>query len=178
MALNARKLTWLLAALAVITAAGAIREAQRVSQIERFNQAVLNGNTPVTDKQTYEAKFAVAYWLARSGKFQEATLLFNQLKDKGTARQQSAVQYNLGNIFFLRGLEINGRDMTVRDEAEYLLRQAKGAYQESLRLDHSFWDVRHNLDRVMTMLPSTPTPGIGESDSPGLIMGNIPVGLP
>src|SRR5690606_6972584 len=99
---------------------------------------------------------------ARSGKFQEATLLFNQLKDKGTARQQSAVQYNLGNIFFLRGLEINGRDMTVRDEAEYLLRQAKGAYQESLRLDHSFWDVRHNLDRVMTMLPSTPTPGIGE----------------
>jgi len=28
------------------------------------------------------------------------------------------------------------------------------------------------------MLPSEPTPGIGDSDSPGLIMGNIPVGLP
>jgi len=28
------------------------------------------------------------------------------------------------------------------------------------------------------MLPPDPTPGVGESDSPGLIMGNIPVGLP
>jgi hypothetical protein len=28
------------------------------------------------------------------------------------------------------------------------------------------------------MLPKDPTPGIGDSDSPGLIMGNIPVGLP
>ena len=45
-------------------------------------------------------------------------------------------------------------------------------------MDHSFWDVRHNLDRVLTMLPSNPSPGVGESDSPGLIMGNIPVGLP
>jgi mxaK protein len=28
------------------------------------------------------------------------------------------------------------------------------------------------------MLPPDPTPGVGDSDSPGLIMGNIPVGLP
>jgi len=28
------------------------------------------------------------------------------------------------------------------------------------------------------MLPATPTPGVGESDNPGLIMGNIPIGLP
>ena len=68
--------------------------------------------------------------------------------------------------------------MTVRDEAEYLLRQAKTAYQQSLRLDNSNWGARHNLDRLLTMLPGTPTPGVGESDTPGLIMGSIPVGLP
>jgi hypothetical protein len=66
----------------------------------------------------------------------------------------------------------------VRDEAEYLLRQAKTAYLQSLRFDNSNWGARHNLDRLLTMLPATPTPGVGESDTPGLIMGNIPVGLP
>lgn len=178
MALNAKKLTWMLAALAVATGAGAAWQAYKIQQIESFNRAVLAGNTPKSNKESYEAKFSVAYWLAKSGKYQEATLLFTQLKEKGTPAQQSAVQYNLGNIFFRRGLEINGRDITVRDETEYLLTQAKTAYQQSLRLDHSFWDVRHNLDRVLTMLPATPTPGVGESDTPGLIMGNIPVGLP
>jgi mxaK protein len=178
MALNAKKLTWLLTAVVIATAAGAAWQAYRLKQIESFNRAVLNGNAPKNNKQSYEAKFAVAYWLAKSGKYQEATLLFNQLKEKGTLTQQSAVLYNLGNIFFHRGLEINGRDITVRDQTEYLLTQAKTAYEQSLRLDHSFWDVRHNLDRVLTMLPSTPTPGVGESDTPGLIMGNIPVGLP
>jgi len=68
--------------------------------------------------------------------------------------------------------------MTVHDEAEYLLNQAKKAYQLSLRQDNSNWRARHNLDRLLTMLPENPTPGAGEGDSPGLIMGNIPVGLP
>ena len=178
MALNARKLTWLLVAVAVAAAAGAAWELNRIRQIEGFNKAVLNGHTPKTDKQSFEARFNVAYWQARGGKFQEATLLFNQLKDKGTSAEQAAVLYNLGNIFMLRGLEINGRDMNVRNQAEYLFTQARDSYEQSLRLDHSYWDVRHNLDRVLLILPSTPSPGIGESDSPGLIMGNIPVGLP
>ena len=178
MALNAKKLTWLLAIVAIAAAAGAAWQANRVRQIENFNNAVLSGNTPKTDKQSFEAKFSVAYWLAKGGKFQEATLLFNQLKDKGSPAEQAAVLYNLGNIFMLRGVEINGRDMTVRNESEYLFTQARDAYEQSLRLDHSHWDVRHNLDRVLLILPSTPSAGVGESDSPGLIMGNIPVGLP
>jgi hypothetical protein len=28
------------------------------------------------------------------------------------------------------------------------------------------------------ILPANPTPGVGDSDSPGLILGNVPVGLP
>ena len=56
--------------------------------------------------------------------------------------------------------------------------QAKKAYEQSLSFNNNHWDVKHNLDRVLTMLPKDPTPGIGDSDSPGLIMGNIPVGLP
>lgn len=178
MALSAKKVTWILIVVSIFSAIGAAWQAYRIEQIRVFNRAVMAGELPASDRLSYEAKFAVAYWLAKNGKFQEASLLFNQIKEKGSPAQQSAVLYNLGNIFFLRGLAINGRDLTVRNQTEYLLTQAKTAYQQALRLDQNQWDVRHNLDRVMAMLPATPTPGVGESDSPGLIMGNIPVGLP
>lgn len=178
MALSAKKLSWSLALLALASAGATAWQAYQIEDIRAFNQAISTGKTPATRQDSYEAKFAVAYWQASNGRYQEATRLFSQLQDKGSNAQKSAVQYNTGNIFFLRGLEINGRDLTVRDEAVYLLTQARTAYEQSLRLDYHFWDARHNLDRILSMLPSEPSPGVGDSDSPGLIMGNIPVGLP
>ena len=178
MALSARKLTAALLATAILATAGAAWEAMRIRQIENFNTAIARGKTPATDTQSFEAKFSTAYWLARGERYQDATLLFLQLVENATPDQKSAVQYNLGNIFFLRGLLINGRDMTVRDEAVYLFTQAKTAYIQSLKQNNAHWDARHNLDRILMMLPEDPAPGVGDSDSPGLIMGNIPVGLP
>jgi tetratricopeptide (TPR) repeat protein len=175
---TAKRLTWLFALIVVTAAATAIYNFNRIQQIAAFNQAISEGKPPKTDLQSFEARFSTAFWLAKNERYKEATLLFNKALNRATAEQKAAIQYNLGNIFFLRGLIINGTSMTVRDEAEYLLRQAKTAYQQSLRLDNSNWGARHNLDRLLTMLPGTPTPGVGESDTPGLIMGNIPVGLP
>lgn len=173
-----KKLTLLFALVAVTATGTAIYSFNRIQQIDAFNQAISEGKPPKTDLQSFEARFSTAYWLAKNERYKEATLLFNKALNGATAEQKAAIHYNLGNIFFLRGLIINGTSMTVRDEAEYLLRQAKTAYQHSLRLDNSNWGARHNLDRLLTMLPATPTPGVGESDTPGLIMGNIPVGLP
>jgi len=178
MALSAKTLTVVLVATLLAASAGAAWQANRVRQIEQFNAAVSAGKTPATDTQSYEAKYAAAYWLAKGGRFQDATLLFLQLVESGTPQQRAAVQYNLGNIFFLRGIAINGTNMTVREEAMYLFKQAKSAYMQSLRLDETSWIARHNMDRILMMLPEEESPGVGESDSPGLIMGNIPVGLP
>lgn len=150
----------------------------RIQQIDAFNLAISTGKPPQTDMQSFEAKFSTAYWLAKNERYKEATLLFNKALNGATTEQKAAIQYNLGNIFFRRGLAIGGTSYTVKDEAEYLLMQAKTAYLLSLRQDNSNWGARHNLDRLLTMLPETPTPGVGESDSPGLIMGSIPVGLP
>ncbi|MEO6118251.1 MAG: hypothetical protein ABIP37_04190 [Methylotenera sp.] len=172
------KITWLLISIAILSAISTVYFYNRTKQIEAFNLAISEAKPPETDLQSFEAKFATAYWLANNERYKEATLLFNKALNNANTTQKSAIQYNLGNIFFRRGLIINGANMTVRDEAEYLFRQAKTAYQQSLRLDNSFWDARHNLDRILTMLPGTPTPGVGESDTPGLIMGSIPVGLP
>lgn len=176
--LSVNKLTWLLLITAVLSAVSAVYSYNRMQQIAAFNLAVTAGKPPKTDVQSFEAKFSTAFWLAKNERYKEATLLFNKALNNANNEQKAAIQYNLGNIFFRRGLAINGENMTVRDEAEYLFRQAKTAYQQSLRLDNSNWGARHNLDRLLTMLPGTPTPGVGESDTPGLIMGNIPVGLP
>lgn len=173
-----KKLTWLLALIAIAGTASAIYNFSRMQQIAAFNEAISEGKPPKSDLQSFEARFSTAFWLAKNERYKEATLLFNKALNGASVEQKAAIHYNLGNIFFLRGLIINGTSMTVRDEAEYLLRQAKTAYLQSLRLDNSNWGARHNLDRLLTMLPATPTPGVGESDTPGLIMGNIPVGLP
>ena len=173
-----KRLTLLFGLISLACLLGSIMTYRRIQQIEAFNSATLAERAPATDQESFEAKFNTALYLAKKERYKEATLLFTQLLPKGNDTQKAAVQYNIGNIFFLRGLAINGINMTVRDEAEYLVRQAKTAYIASIKLDNSYWDARHNLDRVLGMLPGTPTPGVGESDSPGLIMGNIPVGLP
>jgi tetratricopeptide (TPR) repeat protein len=175
---SVKKLTYLLIIIAISSGVSSLYAYNRLQQITAFNQAISDGKPPKTDTQSFEAKFATAYWLAMNERYKEATLLFNKALNNATTEQKAAIHFNLGNIFFRRGLAINGANMTVRDEAEYLLRQAKSAYQQSLRLDNSNWGARHNLDRLLTMLPGTPTPGVGESDTPGLIMGSIPVGLP
>jgi mxaK protein len=174
-----KKLIWILAIIAILSAAGSLYTYKRIGQIKAFNQAVSVGKPPETDQQSFEAKFATALYLAKKERYKESTLLFSALMPKAANDdQKSAVQYNIGNISFLRGLAINGTNMTVKAEAEYMVRQAKTAYVNSLKLDNSHWDAKHNLDRVIGMLPGTPTPGVGEGDKAGLIMGNVPVGLP
>jgi mxaK protein len=174
-----KKLTWAFSIVALLSAAGSVYTYQRIGQIDAFNQAALAGEPPETDRQSFEAKFATALYLAKKERYKESILLFTALMPiAADNNQKSAVQYNIGNISFLRGLAINGNNMTVKAEAEYLVRQAKTAYVNSLKLDNSHWDAKHNLDRVLGMLPSTPTPGVGDGEKAGLIMGNLPVGLP
>ncbi|MDD2833249.1 MAG: hypothetical protein PHD12_04485 [Methylotenera sp.] len=175
---TAKVLTSLLVVTAITSLAATSYFYYRIGQIDAFNRAISIGRTPQTDQLSFEARFSTAYWLAQNERYKEAALLFNKALNNATPKQKAAIQYNIGNIFFRRGLAIAGTNYTVKDEAEYLLMQAKTAYMASIRLDNTNWGARHNLDRLMTMLPETPTPGVGESDSPGLIMGNIPVGLP
>lgn len=177
--ISVKKLTIILIVLVVASSIGIAYTLNRIRQVNAFNLAVSSGKSPQTDKQSYEARYSTAYWLAKNERFKEATLLFSQLSQKGTPSQRAAVQHNIGNIFFLKSLQVGGNnDSKTRDEVEYLLTQAHSAYKQALKMDNSHWGTRRNLDRVISLLPETPTPGVGESDSPGLIMGNIPVGLP
>jgi hypothetical protein len=176
--LSVKKLTWAFTLIALICLAGSIFTFKRIQEVDAFNRAISAGKTPTTDKESFEAKFATALYLAKKERYKEATLLFTALMPKANTAQKSAVQYNVGNIFLLRANAMGGRGATVSQETEYLLQQAKTAYVASLKLDNTQWDAKHNLDRLLGLLPETPTPGVGDGDKAGLIMGNVPVGLP
>ena len=175
---SVKKLTYFAILILSISSYFILSSALNLYQITRFNESVKKGEAPQFFSQSFESRFSTAYWLAENGIFKESTTLFNNLLTEASEEQKSAVQHNIGNIFFLRGLMIMGTSMDARPEAEYLLRQAKKSYIQSIKASNVHWDTKHNLDRLLTMLPSDPTPGVGDSDSPGLIMGNIPVGLP
>ncbi len=177
--LNVRTLSWGIGIIALLAAMGITHQLYRINQINNFNAAVTSGKSPETDKLSYEAKYSQAYWLAKKEYYKESTILFSSLTQTSTPSHRAAVFHNIGNMFFHKSLRVDGgNDPKVRDEVEYLLTEAKGAYKNAVKLDNSNWGTRRNLDRVISLLPETPTPGVGESDSPGLIMGNIPVGLP
>ncbi len=179
MALSVNKLVIGLVAVSAVALATMAVSWQRIQQVEAFNAAVLAAKTPQTDRQSVEAKYAVAYWLAKNERYKESTLLFTKLIDQANASQRAAILHNVGNMFFLRAIQLTGgNDNSTRDELEYLLSQAAASYKSALKADNSNWGTRRNYDRVLGLLPEKPTPGVGESDNPGLIMGNIPNGLP
>lgn len=175
---SVKKLTWAFIIVAIICLLGSLYSYKRMKQINAFNHAILAGKTPDTDKDSFEAKFATALYLAKKERYKESILLFSALMPNANVAQKSALQYDLGNIFFLRANQMSGNTASVHQEAEYLMNQAKVAYVSSLKLDHTQWDAKHNLDRLLGLIPEIPTPGVGEGDKAGLIMGNIPVGLP
>lgn len=174
-----KKIALFLILIAIISTVAIAYELNRIKQVDAFNLAVSTGKNPQSDSQSFEAKYATAYWLAKNERFKEATQLYSELTKKGTPAQRSAVQHNIGNMFFLKALQVSGgNDSKIRDEVEYLLMTAYSSYKQALIEENSNWGTRRNLDRVITLLPENPTPGVGDSDSPGLILGNIPNGLP
>ena len=175
---STKKLTWIFALLLVISLGIFIKQWIELKNIQVFNRDIAEGKSPSMYINSFEARYATAYWLTTKERYKEANILFTNLLPIASPSQKAAIQYNIGNIFFKRALAINGTDMTVKNETEYLFRQAKAAYMLSIKIDNHALDVKHNLDRVLMILPANPTPGVGDSDSPGLILGNVPVGLP
>ena len=175
---SSKKLTWFFATGLIVSLGIFTKQLTELKNIRSFNQEIAEGKSPKMFINSFEARYATAYWLTTKERYKEANILFSNLLPMATSTQKAAIHYNIGNIFFRRGLALNGTDMTVKNETEYLFRQAKAAYMLSIKIDNHTWDVKHNLDRILMILPANPSPGVGDSDSPGLILGNIPVGLP
>lgn len=127
-----------------------------------------------------QAIFKLASLNAESGAVDSAIKLYIRVinMSEDNPKLQSLAFYNIGNIRFRKALLINGRDMTVRDETEYLFNQARDAYRDSLRKNPDDWGARHNLDRLNTIIKEVPPPGQTDAGFAGMIQGNIPPGGP
>jgi len=64
--MSTKKLLWILGLLAIMSSIAAGFQIHRIIQIQAFNNAILNAKSPRTDMQSFEAKFATAYWLAKN----------------------------------------------------------------------------------------------------------------
>ena len=113
--MTVKKITYLSIVAIIISSYLLIDSSLNIYRIKKFNKAVAVGDSTEVLSRSFESRFAIAYWLATKEMFKESTILFNNLLDEANEDQQSAIHYNIGNIFFKRGLIINGTSMTVRD---------------------------------------------------------------
>ncbi len=125
---STKKLTWIFVLLLIISLGVFIKQWIELKNIQVFNRDIAEGKSPSMFINSFEARYATAYWLTTKERYKEANILFTNLLPIASPSQKAAIQYNIGNIFFKRALAINGTDMTVKNETEYLFRQAKAAY--------------------------------------------------
>lgn len=145
----------------------------------KLKEAILSGN--IQDYQDVpEVVFAVASNESLNGSIDLALKLYTRVinMSEHNSSLQALAYRNIGNIRFRKGIDLNGQDNTVMEETEYLFGQAKESYKESLRKNNSDWDVKHNLDRLNTIVKEKPSPGFAEAGAAGLMQGNIPPGGP
>jgi mxaK protein len=178
MAPRARRLNLLLVALLLAGLAATLIAGLRLHEIATVNAALRGAGTADAAAYPFEARFAAAYRLAQQGRYADAARILGQLQESAAGPQQAAaVQYNLGILFLSRGLPVHRNGETVRDEAEYLLNQARIAFQQTLRINPEAEEARYCLDWVLSLLPETPA-GADTADKPGVVMGSVPAGLP
>ena len=136
--ITVKKLTWAFLAFTIISLLASLYTFNRIRQIDAFNIAVNTGKTPVTDQQSFEAKFATALYLAKKERYKEATLLFTQALPKGNADQKSAINYNIGNMFFIKWVW-NGPWCAPPTTSRSCSRQREGLEVENCRATRVIW---------------------------------------
>ena len=63
--ISVKKLTWAFTIIALVGLVGSILTYKRIQQLDAFNLAVSTSKTPESDKESFEAKFATALYLAK-----------------------------------------------------------------------------------------------------------------
>ena len=134
---SSKKLTWFFTLLLIISLSVFIKQFIELKNIKAFNQEISEGKSPHMFINSFEARYATAYWLTSKERYKEANILFSNLLPIASSSQKAAIHYNIVNIFFRRALALNGTDMTVKNETEYLFRQDR----KSTRLNSSHTDI-------------------------------------
>lgn len=140
----------LFAAVTVVCAAAAAREAVRLNDAERVNDAIVRATALSTSSSLPEAQFARAAALARTGKTDAALKAYKAIAQENRADLRVAALYNLGNLH-IREAERTGVDDPTQSLP--LIELAKQSYRDVLRAQPADWDARYNLERALQLAP-------------------------
>ena len=136
---------------AVALALAAAWEGMRVRESVRFDAAVraerLETAGALDDPR---AAFASALALQRAGEFESALRAYGAIPARDEALQ-SALRYNLANLYLRRGLELG--EAAGGDVTGPLIELAKQEYRDVLRADPAAWDARYNLELALSVQP-------------------------
>jgi len=183
MASRIKTLNVLLGIMVAVGAAGSSWEAFKVWQISDLNRDLRAGKVIEDEAYPFHAKFSAAHFQGANQDFKHAIQTYNQIVESkdfqqvASKKQQSSIQYNIGNNLFTSGL-IRGfnDDGSIKEEGKYNFQQAKVAYEQALRLNPDSRKAKFNLSLLHIVIPlanqSTP------KDQSGVELSNLPIGLP
>lgn len=98
-----------------------------------------------------EVQLAKAIYLVKQHRAEDALATLSAILDKGDARLQAKIRYNLGNLYLNQA--IAKVDAARADEARTSVTLAKQVYKQALQRDSQFWDAKYNLETAMRLLP-------------------------
>lgn len=153
---------WLWLAAAVLALA-ATWEGLRVREALRFDAAVRVDRLEDAGRlEDPRGAFAAALALQRVGEFESALRAYGAITAKDD-ELQSALRYNLANLYLRRALELG--EAAGGDVTGPLIELAKQEYRDVLRADSAAWDARYNLELALSVQPD-----VGEVDDEAVAM--------
>jgi len=156
-----RTLHTVFAAVAVVCAAGAAREASRLRDAERVNEAIVQATALSTTSSLPEAQFARAAALVRTGKTDAALKAYKALAQGTRADLRVAALFNLGNLHIREAQRAGADDPT---QSLPLIELAKQSYRDVLRAQPTDWDARYNLERALQLAPEVDDTPLEEAE--------------
>jgi mxaK protein len=126
-----------------------------VTRAERVNRAIATAAPERADPAVPEARFARAMALAGAGQVDAAIRAYKEKIQGPRADLALMARYNLGNLYLREAIRGTSEGST---PALPLIELAKQSYRDLLRIDPSFWDARHNLERALWLAPEIEDP--------------------
>lgn len=175
---NTKTVNLVLGAMLLTGLLGAAYEGLKLRAIASINAQIANGQLIKDEAYPYWVKYTAAYDQGNKKDYKHAIQTYGQLlQTKPTPAQQAAIQYNIGNNFFMFGLirHVN-EDGSLQDEARYAYTQAKMAYEQSLRLAPENQLAKFNLSLLHAVMANKMKPA--PQDQSNMELSNLPIGLP
>lgn len=172
-----------LAVLLLVGIAGSAYQGYQYWRGEQVNSALRQGQLVSDEHYPLQQKFSAAYAQGQKQDYKHAMQTYNQLLEMPitagpqATHLQSAVHANIGHNMLMLGLSRRlNDDGSLIDDSRYDISQARSAFEQALRLAPDNQYAKFNLSVLLSLLPKNM--GNAEKEQSGVLLSNMPIGLP